>query len=192
MSTAGTRTVPTYLREARIAAGYANRDTAAIDVPYSPETIGRHERGDVPVAPEDAMIYAQCYGRSDILLRYCADCPIGRATERAVTDRDLPFATLRLTQRLRRAAQEIASTLEAIADDGVVDDRERPVFNESISSLKELGETISDIVLYAAKEGMQDIEKGRPAKAVATISEQDNSITPRPICQSPAYREEAR
>jgi hypothetical protein len=71
---------------------------------------------------------------------------------RGVTDRDLPFATLRLTQRLRKAAQDIASTLEDIADDGVVDASERGEFDTALTSLKELGETISDIVLYAATQ----------------------------------------
>ena len=42
---------PSYLREARIRAGYANRETASTAVPFSPETIGRHERGDVTDRP---------------------------------------------------------------------------------------------------------------------------------------------
>jgi hypothetical protein len=188
MSTAATKAAPTYLREARVAAGYLNRDTASTGVPYSPETIGRHERGDVPVAPEDALVYARGYGRTDILIRYCADCPVGRATGRGVTDRDLPFATLRLTQRLRKAAQDIASTLEDIADDGVVDASERGEFDTALTSLKELGETISDIVLYAATQG---IEKSRSEKSEAAPSTQGYSITPPPPCQSPKTREEA-
>lgn len=150
MSEIATKTAPTYLKAARLEAGYANRGTAASAVPYSPEVIGRHERGEVEVGPRAATIYAENYGRQDILYRYCADCPVGRATGKQVTERDLPFATLRLTQRLRRAAREIAETLEAIADDGVVDSKERPVFDASLAHLKELGETITDIFLYAA------------------------------------------
>lgn len=155
MPSTATKPAPTYLREARLAAGYSNRDIASMDVPYSPETIGRHERGEVAIGPEEAMVYAESYGRADILLRYCAECPIGRATGKQVTDRDLPFATLRLTQRLRRAAKNIADTLEAIADDGIVDETERPIFNASISSLHELGETITDIILCAAAQGIK-------------------------------------
>ena len=41
-----TKKPPAYLREARVKAGYVSRGTASIAVPYSPETIGRHERGD--------------------------------------------------------------------------------------------------------------------------------------------------
>lgn len=120
MSNQVTSTTPTYLREARLSAGYVSRETASIDLPYSPETIGRHERGEVTPSPDDITQYAQGYNRPDIMLRYCSDCPIGRKTGKTATDRDLPWAALRVSQRLRKA-KEIADTLESIADDGIVD-----------------------------------------------------------------------
>lgn len=160
MPETATKATPTYLKEARLQAGYANRGTASAVVSYSPEVIGRHERGDSNVDPDDAVVYAERYHRQDILYRYCADCPVGRATGRQVTERELPFATLRLTQRLRRAAKEIADTLEAIADDGIVDEHERPTFDASLAHLKELGETISDIFLYAALH--KEIKRAAP------------------------------
>jgi hypothetical protein len=45
--------------------------------------------------------------------------------------------------------------LEAIADDGIVDETERPIFNASLASLQERGETITDIILYAAAQGIK-------------------------------------
>ena len=50
-------------------AGFVSRGTASTVVPYSPETIGRHERGDVEMEPEDALVYAECYQSPDILPR---------------------------------------------------------------------------------------------------------------------------
>jgi len=188
MSAKVTKTAPTYLKEARLAAGYPNRGTASTGVPYSPETIGRHERGEIPVLPEDVLVYAKGYGRGDILIRHCAECPIGRVIGRRVTDRELPFATLRLIHQLNKAAKGIAETLEAIAYDGVVDADERPVFNASIESLKELGETIADLVLYAATQG---IEKSRPANAGAAPSKQGYSTANMPPRQPPKPKEEA-
>ncbi len=155
MSQTAKMNAPTYLREERLRAGYANRETAATVVPYSPEVIGRHERGDVELSPQDALLYAKAYRRYDIIMKYCADCPVGRTLGRTATVRDLPIATLRLTQRLRSAAKEIADTLETIADDGIVDDAERPRFNTSLDKLKELGDTISEIILYAAAQGIK-------------------------------------
>lgn len=180
MSNTATKSAPTYLREARLAAGFANRGTASTEVPFSPETIGRHERGEVPMLPEDVMIYAKSYARNDIPIRYCAQCPVGMATGKQVADRDLPYATLRLTRRLRQAEKDIAETLEYIADDGIVDEKERPVFDATLASLKELGETITDIILYAATQG---IEKSRPAIAKAAPNSQFDSIASRRTCQ---------
>ena len=64
---AATKKPPAYLREARMRAGFVSRGTASTVVPYSPETIGRHERGDVEMEPEDALVYAECYQSPDIL-----------------------------------------------------------------------------------------------------------------------------
>jgi hypothetical protein len=182
MSKARTKAAPAYLREARREAGYASRYTASTGVPYSPETIGRHERGDVSVLPEDMLIYAKSYRRQDILLRYCADCPVGQAIGKKVTDRDLPSATLRLTQRLRRAEREIAETLEVIADDGVVDSGERQSFESSLQVLRELGEAITDLMLYAATPP-GETEKSRLKKDDSPM--QDYSISRRTPCQPP-------
>ena len=77
-------------------AGFVSRGTASTVVPYSPETIGRHERGDVEMEPEDALVYAECYQSPDILPRYCATCPVGRAIGRTATDRPLAHATLKV------------------------------------------------------------------------------------------------
>lgn len=182
--------VPEYLREARMAAGFSSRGIAATEVPYSPETIGRHERGEVPIAPEDAVIYAKGYDRPDILIRYCTDCPIGRATGKTSTDRDLPWAALRVTQRLRKA-KEIADTLESIADDGKVDHEERLDFEKALAFLQTLEETITDIVLWATSQG---IEKGRPAGTEATTAKLTyyHSITTTLACQSQTEKEERK
>ena len=123
---------PEYLREARVRAGYISRGTATTAVPFSQETIGRHERGDVELEPEDAVTYAECYKSPDILHRYCATCPVGQRIGRTATDRPLPHATLRI-RRLIVDAQSVAERLEQIAFDGVIDDTERgfrkcPVF----------------------------------------------------------------
>ena len=110
----------------------ASRDTAAIKLNYSPETIGRHERGDVPVSPDDIIRYAEGYQRPDIMLRYCASCPVGKKTGKRAVDRDLPWAALRVSQRLQKA-KEIADKLESIADDGIVDHMERADFDTALA-----------------------------------------------------------
>ena len=132
MATTAASATQSYLRDARLQAGYASRDTAAIKLNYSPETIGRHERGDVPVSPDDIIRYAEGYQRPDIMLRYCASCPVGKKTGKRAVDRDLPWAALRVSQRLQKA-KEIADKLESIADDGIVDHMERADFDTALA-----------------------------------------------------------
>lgn len=153
-----------YLRKARLAAGITSTEAASEIVPFSAVTIGRQERGDVPLAPADAVVLARCYDSGELLPYYCAECPVGKARGMVVTERDLPLATLRLTQRLRKAGKEIADVLDLIADDGVVDEAEMPVFDSALSVLKELNASIFDIMLYADMHG---IEK-EPAQKAST------------------------
>lgn len=94
------------------------------------------------------------------MLRYCSDCPIGRKTGKTATDRDLPWAALRVSQRLRKA-KEIADTLESIADDGIVDSYEREDFDRALEFLRSLEETITDIAIWAMS---RDMGKGRPSE----------------------------
>lgn len=152
MSEATIPAAPDYLRKARLGAGYINRGAAGTQVPYSPETIGRHERGEVPITPSDAMQYAKAYGRPDIMMRYCSDCPIGRSTGRKTTDRPLPLATLRI-KRMITDAQEVADRLEEIAFDGIIEDSEREDFETAILFLRQLDETINDMILLGMQTG---------------------------------------
>lgn len=146
MSSAVMKRPPEYLREARVEAGYVSRSTAAMAVPFSPETIGRHERGDVEMEPEDAVIYAECYNSPALLHRYCATCPVGSKIGRTATDRPLPLATLRV-RRMMMEGQAVADRLEEIAFDGVIDQSEQAAFQEALDFLRKLESSISDIIL---------------------------------------------
>ena len=141
-----------YLREARVRAGFVSRGTASTAVPFSPETIGRHERGDVEMTPEDAVTYAEFYHSPDILPRYCAGCPVGRKMGKSATDRELPHATLRI-RRLMVEGQAVANRLEEIAFDGVIDPSERNDFADALAFLRKLEESISDIMLIGLENG---------------------------------------
>ena len=149
---AATKKPPAYLREARMRAGFVSRGTASTVVPYSPETIGRHERGDVEMEPEDALVYAECYQSPDILPRYCATCPVGRAIGRTATDRPLAHATLRV-RRLIEDGQDVADRLEEIAFDGVIDDSERVEFADALKFLRQLEQSIMDIIFIGLENG---------------------------------------
>lgn len=137
-----------FLREARLRAGYVSRGTASIRVPFSPETIGRHERGEAEVEPEDALIYAQCYKAPDLLPRYCAICPVGKAMGKTATILPLPFATLRISHLIDEA-QDVADCLERIAFDGKITLDEVKDFEAAVKFLRELAESIESMCLIA-------------------------------------------
>ncbi len=141
-----TKKPPAYLREARVKAGYVSRGTASIAVPYSPETIGRHERGEVDLTPADAVVYAESYkspGHPASLLR---DVPCGLQDGLDGGGHSASHATLRI-RRLIVEAQAVADRLEEIAFDGAIDESERRDFEEALRFLRQLEASINDIIL---------------------------------------------
>lgn len=155
MSTTTKKRPLEFLREARIAAGYVSRGTASTAVPFSPETIGRHERGDIEMEPEDAVTYAESYKRPEVLLHYCATCPVGpvgRKLGKEARELELPHATLRI-RRLIADGQDVADRLEEIAFDGVIDDSERVEFADALKFLRQLEQSIMDIILIGLENG---------------------------------------
>lgn len=144
---------PMYLRHARTKAGYASRTAASEAIPYSAETIGRHERGESEIEPEDIVQYAKGYNRPDILTRYCASCPVGCHIMPQVKDREFPLAAIRVANRLRKAA-EYAERLDKIADDGQVDAQERRDFEQILTFLREFESTAAEVRLWAYSNGL--------------------------------------
>lgn len=143
---------PTYLQEARQRAGYINRGTASIVIPFSPETIGRHERGDIYLRPEDAVVYADGYRDPGVMRRYCSGCPVGLRIGRTATDRPLPYATLRVCYMMQKTT-DVINTLEQVAFDGMIDSSEQGEFNDAVDFLKQLDESINDFLLvYPEKD----------------------------------------
>lgn len=141
---------PEYLREARLNAGYVNRCTAITRIPFSPETIGRHERGEVALEPEDLLQYVEGYNCPELCYLYCADCPVGKHMGRTATILPFPFAALRVSKMLTDAPPVVQS-LTAIAFYGEVQTRHRAEFERNIAFLSELERTVTDMLLFGMK-----------------------------------------
>lgn len=163
-------TIGMCLREARKAAGYDSAVQAAMKVCCSPETVGRHERGDIPLSIEDVIQYAAAYGRPDILIRYCDGCAVHRALygETHLCERSLPWGALRIASRLRRSVL-YAEKLEAILDDGIVNEAEIPDLMEVFSFLGEVGQAGRELLAESMSLGiLRDAKKAAPAGTGAT------------------------
>lgn len=170
MSTTAIRQLPAYLREARLKTGCVNRGTAATKVPYSPETIGRHERGEVPVSPEDVVMYAEAYDQPAILLQYCSECLVGCYLHPKPNEREFAWTALKMSNRLKQAVT-YAQRLDTIADDNRVDADERVDFNEILTFMFSLESMAADLRLYALQNGIVGLEDIKRAAPVAPGSD---------------------
>jgi hypothetical protein len=134
MTATATKPPPICIADARKQAGYASRDAAANNIPFAPETLGRHERGEVIPAPEDILVYADSYNAPWLLGQYCAACPIGRRTGKQATPMPLPQVVLNMhywAAQLTVAVQ----MLECIALDGIIGPDERAEFDACMVTL---------------------------------------------------------
>lgn len=140
----------TFLETARRAAGYATQAEAAEHVPYARVTIGRHERGEIQLAPGDLLVYAQAYNAPEIMPEYCRTCcPIGRRLMRpAQADADLSLLVTQLGNRLRRISAA-AERLADIADDNKVDAAERADFDRIVELMRSARDVLDDFERYA-------------------------------------------
>ena len=102
------------------------QEEAAERLHISPETLKRYEGGRLTPPDETVARMCEVYGVRWLALEHA------KATDRLgilpeLEPKPLPMATISLTNRLRDAADRLAGLLR-IAEDGVIDDEERPEF----------------------------------------------------------------
>ena len=111
------------------------QDEAAERLHISPETLKRYEGGRLTPPDETVARMCEVYGVRWLALEHA------KATDRLgilpeLEPKPLPMATISLTNRLRDAADRLAGLLR-IAEDGVIDDAERPEFDNIVQDLRE-------------------------------------------------------
>lgn len=111
------------------------QEEAAERLHISPETLKRYEGGRLTPPDETVARMCEIYGVSWLALEHA------KATDRLgilpeLEPKPLPMATISLTNRLRDAADRLAGLLR-IAEDGVIDDAERPEFDDIVQDLRE-------------------------------------------------------
>ena len=126
------------------------QEEAAERLHISPETLKRYEGGRL--IPSDETVARMCsvYGVPWLALEHA------KATDRLgvlpeVEPKPLPMATISLTNRLRDAADRLAGLLR-IAEDGVIDDTERPEFDNIVEDLRETIAAAYQVIYADAKK----------------------------------------
>lgn len=147
------------------------QEEAAERLHISPETLKRYEGGRLTPPDETVARMCEVYGVSWLALEHA------KATDRLgilpeLEPKPLPMATISLTNRLRDAADRLAGLLR-IAEDGVIDDAERPEFDTIVQDLRE---TIAAAyqVIYADGAKKERPEAGTSKRSVSQRKTPEN------------------
>ena len=167
------------------------QEEAAERLGISPETLKRYEGGRL--TPPDETVARMCsvYGVPWLALEHA------KATDRLgilpeLEPKPLPMATISLTNRLRDAADRLAGLLR-IADDGVIDDAERPEFDDIVQDLRETIAAAYQVIYADAKK--ERPEAGTSKRSVSQRKTPENhckAIVPQKQRNVKALREEVR
>lgn len=168
------------------------QEEAAERLHISPETLKRYEGGRLTPPDETVARMCEVYGARWLALEHA------KATDRLgilpeLEPKPLPMATISLTNRLRDAADRLAGLLR-IAEDGVIDDAERPEFDDIVQDLRE---TIAAAyqVIYADGAKKERPEAGTSKRSVSQRKTPENhckAIVLQKKRNVKALREEAR
>lgn len=167
------------------------QEEAAERLHISPETLKRYEGGRLTPPDETVARMCEVYGVRWLALEHA------KATDRLgilpeLEPKPLPMATISLTNRLRDAADRLAGLLR-IAEDGVIDDAERPEFDDIVQDLRE---TIAAAyqVIYAdgAKKERPEAGTSKRSRSQRNSENHCKAIVPQKKRNVKALREEVR
>lgn len=167
------------------------QEEAAERLHISPETLKRYEGGRLTPPDETVARMCEVYGVSWLALEHA------KATDRLgilpeLEPKPLPMATISLTNRLRDAADRLAGLLR-IAEDGVIDDAERPEFDIIVQDLRETIAAAYQVIYADAKK--ERPEAGTSKRSVSQRKTPENhckAIVPQKKRNVKALREEVR
>ena len=167
------------------------QEEAAERLGISAETLKRYEGGRLTPSDETVAKMCSVYGVPWLALEHA------KATDRLgvlpeVEPKPLPMATISLTNRLRDAADRLAGLLR-IAEDGVIDDAERPEFDDIVQDLRETIAAAYQVIYADAKK--ERPEAGTSKRSVSQRKTPENhckAIVPQKQRNVKALREEVR
>lgn len=167
------------------------QEEAAERLGISPETLKRYEGGRLTPPDETVALMCEVYGARWLALEHA------KATDRLgilpeLESKPLPMATISLTNRLRDAADRLAGLLR-IAEDGVIDDAERPEFDDIVQDLRETIAAAYQVIYADAKK--ERPEAGTSKRSVSQRKTSENhckAIVPQKKTNVNTFRGEAR
>lgn len=167
------------------------QEEAAERLGISAETLKRYEGGRLTPSDETVAKMCSVYGVPWLALEHA------KATDRLgvlpeVEPKPLPMATISLTNRLRDAADRLAGLLR-IAEDGVIDDAERPEFDDIVQDLRETIAAAYQVIYADAKKERPEAGTSKRSRPQSRSSENHcKAIVPQKKRNVKALREEVR
>lgn len=130
---------------------FSSREKAAEIVGIDRTRLARIELDTIPPYPEEVKAMADAYNMPELCNSYCArECPIGRNSVQEVTIDDFDRLALKVLGSLKNI-DSLRASLIAISEDGVIEEQERPAFQEILDSLEKISTNAKALHLWALK-----------------------------------------
>ena len=130
---------------------FSSREKAAEIIGIDRTRLARIELDTIPPYPEEVKAMASAYNVPELCNTYCArECPIGKNNVREVSIDDFDRLALKVLGSLKDI-DSLRASLIAISEDGVIEEKERPAFQEFLDSLEKISVNAKALQLWAVK-----------------------------------------
>lgn len=151
---------PNLYQRARLSTGMSQERAAEL-LGLSPESLKQYEGGKTVPKDETVARMVEVYRLPWLALEHAqATDTLGVMPE--VEPRPLPLASIALRNRLHDATGRLDALLR-IAEDGIIDDTERPEFDDIVSELRETMTAIYQVI-YSGAETKKERPDGGTSK----------------------------
>ena len=130
---------------------FSSREKAAEIIGIDRTRLARIELDTIPPYPEEVKAMAEAYNTPELCNSYCArECPIGRNSVSEVTIDDFDRLALKVLGSLKDI-DALRASLIAISEDGIIEEKERPAFQEILDSLQKISNNANALRIWAMK-----------------------------------------
>lgn len=130
---------------------FSSREKAAELMGMDRTRLARIELDTIAPYPEEVKTMAEAYNVPELCNSYCArECPIGRDNVPEVTIVDFDRLALKVLGSLKDI-DSLRASLIAISEDGIIEEKERPAFQEILDSLEKISTNAKALQLWAMK-----------------------------------------
>ena len=130
---------------------FSSREKAAEIIGLDRTRLARIELDTIAPYPEEVKAMSESYNMPELSNSYCArECPIGRDSVQEVTIDDFDRLALKVLGSLKDI-DSLRASLIAISEDGIIEESERPAFQEILDSLEKISTNAKALQLWAIK-----------------------------------------